>query len=134
LLGVIKQVSAREEVIVSAGAVGSPQVLLNSGIGKASDLLAIGVHPTVELPDVGANLVDHPLAFNTWLVNSTDTYEKVTRDPAATKASLTEWMDTHTGFFSDTITSHIAWNRLPDESPILEDGGDGSAGSVCLSI
>jgi choline dehydrogenase-like flavoprotein len=132
LLGAIKQVTASKEVVLCGGVIGSPQVLLNSGIGKSSDLSAVGVTPIVDLPDVGANMVDHGLVFNKFLVNSTDTYEKITRDPAAANASLSEWMKTHDGFFSDTITSHISWNRLPKDSPFIKEYGDSSAGPVCL--
>jgi choline dehydrogenase len=50
---------ADREVIVSAGAVGSPHVLLLSGIGPADDLRAKGVDVVADLPGVGKNLQDH---------------------------------------------------------------------------
>jgi choline dehydrogenase len=53
-------VSCRREVLLSAGAVGTPQVLLRSGIGPASHLSTINVTPVVDLPGVGENLHDHP--------------------------------------------------------------------------
>jgi choline dehydrogenase len=52
-------VQANAEVILCAGAVGSPQILQLSGIGAAADLKSKGVEPTVDLPGVGANLQDH---------------------------------------------------------------------------
>jgi choline dehydrogenase len=48
-----------DEVIVSSGAMGSPQVLLRSGVGPAEDLLAAGIPVVLDLPGVGANLMDH---------------------------------------------------------------------------
>jgi choline dehydrogenase len=53
------------EVIVCAGAVGSPQLLLLSGIGPAGQLRALGIDVVADLPAVGENLQDHPavLAF-----------------------------------------------------------------------
>jgi choline dehydrogenase len=48
------------DVIVSAGAINSPQLLQLSGIGAAGLLSRIGVGPQHELPAVGANLNDHP--------------------------------------------------------------------------
>jgi choline dehydrogenase-like flavoprotein len=48
------------EVVLTAGAVGSPQLLLLSGIGPASRLRAVGIEAAVDLPGVGANLFDHP--------------------------------------------------------------------------
>jgi choline dehydrogenase len=50
---------ASGEVILSAGAVGSPQILQLSGIGDASALQALGIAPQVDLKGVGANLQDH---------------------------------------------------------------------------
>jgi choline dehydrogenase len=49
------------EVIVCAGAVGSPQLLLLSGIGPAVELAALGISPVADLPGVGENLHDHPV-------------------------------------------------------------------------
>ena len=52
--------NARHEVILSAGAIGSPAVLMRSGIGNHDDLLAAGVSDLVgePLPDVGQGLMD----------------------------------------------------------------------------
>jgi choline dehydrogenase len=49
----------RGEVIVSAGAIGSPKLLMMSGIGPADHLMSVGVVPTVALPGVGHNLQNH---------------------------------------------------------------------------
>ncbi|PIJ48068.1 oxidoreductase, partial [Leucobacter sp. OLES1] len=51
-----------DEVILSAGAIDSPRVLLRSGIGPADELRAVGIEPRVDLPGVGKNLHDHYLA------------------------------------------------------------------------
>jgi 5-(hydroxymethyl)furfural/furfural oxidase len=48
------------EVIVSAGAIHSPAVLMRSGIGPADDLVSLGITPVVDRPGVGANLMEHP--------------------------------------------------------------------------
>jgi choline dehydrogenase-like flavoprotein len=53
------QVTARREVILSAGAIGSPQLLMLSGIGDADHLRTVGIEPVKELPAVGRNLQDH---------------------------------------------------------------------------
>ncbi|SFC10245.1 choline dehydrogenase [Bosea sp. CRIB-10] len=52
-------VRARGEVILSAGAIGSPQILQISGVGPAAHLRSFGVEPVLDLPGVGANLADH---------------------------------------------------------------------------
>ncbi len=49
-------------ITLSAGAIASPAILLRSGIGPRPDLEALGIAPVLDLPGVGANLIDHPLA------------------------------------------------------------------------
>ncbi|HJY45259.1 MAG TPA: GMC family oxidoreductase N-terminal domain-containing protein [Propionibacteriaceae bacterium] len=58
--GTTQRVTASREVILSAGAVNSPQLLMLSGIGAADQLRVAGVQPRHELAGVGANLQDHP--------------------------------------------------------------------------
>jgi choline dehydrogenase len=53
--------SARKGVLVCAGAIQSPRLLLASGLGEATELADIGVHCHVDLPAVGKNLQDHLL-------------------------------------------------------------------------
>lgn len=50
---------AEREVIVSSGAIGSPKLLMQSGIGPADHLTSVGVTPVHDLPGVGSNLQDH---------------------------------------------------------------------------
>ncbi len=57
--GMAHRVRANREIILSAGAINSPQVLQLSGIGPAMRLRDIGIRPVVDLPGVGANLQDH---------------------------------------------------------------------------
>ncbi|QCB48078.1 choline dehydrogenase [Hydrogenophaga sp. PAMC20947] len=54
------QLNAGGEVVLSAGAFGSPQLLMLSGIGPAAHLQAHGIAVTNDLPGVGENLHDHP--------------------------------------------------------------------------
>ena len=54
-----KLVYADREIIVSAGAFQSPQILMLSGIGPADDLKKHNIRPIINLPGVGANLQDH---------------------------------------------------------------------------
>ena len=57
--GQVKQVRALREVIVSAGAFGSPQLLMLSGIGPADHLRQHGIAVVRDLPGVGQNLQEH---------------------------------------------------------------------------
>ena len=47
------------QAVLSAGAIGSPALLLRSGIGPAAALAALGIQPVVDLPGVGGNLQNH---------------------------------------------------------------------------
>ena len=57
--GQLKQLRARREVVLSAGAIGSPQLLMLSGIGPAGHLKGVGIEVQHDLPGVGENLQDH---------------------------------------------------------------------------
>ena len=57
--GAKKILRAEREVIVSSGAIGSPKLLMQSGIGPADHLKSVGVTPAHDLPGVGSNLQDH---------------------------------------------------------------------------
>ena len=54
-----KIVNVAREVVVAAGAIGSPKLLMLSGIGPADELKSCGITPVVNLPGVGRNLQDH---------------------------------------------------------------------------
>ena len=58
-----------EEVILSAGAIGSPQLLMLSGVGPADHLKEHGIETIIDSPGVGQNLADHPLLGILWETN-----------------------------------------------------------------
>ena len=51
-----------DHIVLSAGSIGSPQLLLLSGVGPAEDLRSLGIRVVHDLPGVGKNLRDHPSA------------------------------------------------------------------------
>lgn len=59
-------VKVNKEVILSAGAINSPQILMNSGIGDSADLLKHGITMVHELKGVGKNLQDHYAVVNSF--------------------------------------------------------------------
>ncbi|XP_039261901.2 choline dehydrogenase, mitochondrial-like isoform X1 [Styela clava] len=65
-------VRARKEVIISAGVIGTPQILLLSGIGRKKDLQSLGIQVIVDLPGVGSNLEDHLLIDAIFMTNLTN--------------------------------------------------------------
>ncbi|MCI0895570.1 MAG: GMC family oxidoreductase N-terminal domain-containing protein, partial [Chloroflexi bacterium] len=55
-----------EEIILSSGAIGSPQILMLSGVGPAESLRSLGIPVVHDLPGVGQNLRDHPMIYVTF--------------------------------------------------------------------
>jgi choline dehydrogenase len=66
--GRTRRVAARRSVVLAAGALRTPQLLMLSGIGPAGHLREHGLEVVRDLPAVGANLQDHPLVSTTWPV------------------------------------------------------------------
>lgn len=60
--GVVREVSGAE-VILAAGAIGSPQLMELSGLGQAARLQALGIDPVLDIAAVGEHLQDHYLVF-----------------------------------------------------------------------
>jgi choline dehydrogenase len=57
--GTLQTIKARHEIILSGGAINSPQILMLSGIGEAAQLRDHGIDVLADLPGVGKNLQDH---------------------------------------------------------------------------
>ena len=120
---------ARAEVILSAGALNSPKILLLSGIGPASELENHSIPIRLNLPAVGRGLKDHHHIIPTW-IRAPHTTERHTyyRTPSLQAAARAQW-DTdgtgplseisciHTiGFFkSDAIYQSDEFKALPEE-------------------
>ena len=71
--GVDHVAHARGEVLLAAGAIGSPAILERSGIGDAVRLGSIGIAPLLDRPEVGANLQDHLQLRCSWKVSGVST-------------------------------------------------------------
>jgi 4-pyridoxate dehydrogenase len=77
--GSVRRVHAAREVIISAGAFNSPQLLMLSGIGPADHLKAMGITPVHDLPGVGGNLRDHLGIWITWQRRSPGAFHREMR-------------------------------------------------------
>jgi choline dehydrogenase-like flavoprotein len=62
----VTTIRAKKEIILTAGALHSPQILQRSGIGPATLLEEAGVKVVEDLPGVGGNLQDHPWSVAIW--------------------------------------------------------------------
>jgi choline dehydrogenase len=92
-------VRAEAEVILAAGAVGTPQLLMLSGIGPADHLREHGIYVIADMPAVGANLIDHPCVPVIWSTPSVKGLWESTRN-----RDFARWRVTHKG----PLTSNIA--------------------------
>ena len=90
---------AEAEVILAAGAIGTPQLLMLSGIGPADDLREHGIYVIADNPAVGANLMDHPMVPVLW---STPRVRGLWESTG--NAGIARWRLTHKG----PLTSNIA--------------------------
>ncbi|TNF86640.1 MAG: choline dehydrogenase [Gammaproteobacteria bacterium] len=77
--GKVKIIRATREVILSCGAIKSPQVLMLSGIGPAEELRRHDIPLRHEMPAVGQNLQDHLKIHCTWRCTQAITYHRVGR-------------------------------------------------------
>ncbi|KAG6836065.1 hypothetical protein H0H93_011816 [Arthromyces matolae] len=111
---------ASKEVILSAGVIGTPQLLLISGIGNSTELREVGVEPVHDLHDVGKNMSDHAYLGLTWLVNATETVDDVIRDPELYDRWLSEWETNKTGLFTSISNSFVMWGRVTNDSLVSD--------------
>ncbi|KAF5318100.1 hypothetical protein D9619_012067 [Psilocybe cf. subviscida] len=121
-------VTARKEVILSAGSVGTPQILQLSGIGSSSLLKSLNIPTLIDNPSVGANLSDHSFTPNLFHVKGDDSFDHVLNTPSLVQDILQEYVVNKTGMFANNIANNFGFKRLPDNSPILRQFGDPAAG------
>ncbi|XP_043476409.1 glucose dehydrogenase [FAD, quinone]-like isoform X4 [Leptopilina heterotoma] len=89
-----------KEIVVSAGAVNSPQILLLSGIGPAEHLKSVNVQLVKDLPGVGENLHNHVSYTISWSINQRDEYY-------LNWAAVTEYVSDQKGIMSSTGLAQI---------------------------
>ncbi len=112
----LHSVRARREVIVSAGAFGSPQLLQLSGIGAGADLQQAGVHPVHALPGVGQNLQDHIDYVQSWTVpGSTASFGASPQGIGRMVKAMFEWRSKRSGMITSAIATAGAFFRSAPE-------------------
>ncbi|HKD09942.1 MAG TPA: GMC family oxidoreductase [Bryobacteraceae bacterium] len=124
--GVLETLNASREVILSAGAFNSPQILMLSGIGAREDLEAFDIPVIADLPGVGRNLQDryeigvvNRMAFDRW-----HAYENVEFRPG--DGAWQEWNKSRTGIYSTNGSVLTLFRR----SPVAGDTPD----LFCMSL
>ncbi|KAJ6551651.1 aryl-alcohol oxidase-like protein [Mycena capillaripes] len=119
---------ARKEIILSAGAVGTPNILMHSGIGNRDILKPLGIPVVLDLPSVGQGIQDQGFFSASWSVNLTETVDPVIRNITVFDEAFAEYNKSHTGPFVQYGPTHVAWLRLDPDSPIFHNHTDPSAG------
>ncbi|KAG6818769.1 hypothetical protein H0H93_001983, partial [Arthromyces matolae] len=95
--GHCRRFRASKEIILSAGVIGTPHLLLLSGIGEPSQLRSVGIRPVLNLHDVGRNFSDHPALTLRWRVNSSETVNDIMTNSALRAKYLRQWEINQTG-------------------------------------
>jgi choline dehydrogenase-like flavoprotein len=105
---------AAREVILSAGAYGSPWLLMLSGVGPADELKQHGIAPVVGLPGVGGNLIEHPFLFIGWKAQTAQFVSQLRCDRAA--VSVLRWALFGSGPFATNGAAGHVFIRTSSEA------------------
>jgi choline dehydrogenase len=110
-----RSIRVEREVILSAGSIQSPQLLLLSGIGSADDLRAVGVDARHDLPGVGRNLQDHPFVSLIWEISDHNTLYGADKPKP-----LAEWVLRRTGPLTSSVAEVVAFVRTRPGLPAAD--------------
>ncbi|KAJ5660544.1 Dehydrogenase patE [Penicillium longicatenatum] len=103
---------ARKEVIISAGAFQSPQLLMVSGIGPANILQKHGIKIIADRPGVGQNMWDHVFFGPSYPV-AVKTFTGMTQSKVELVTQILYWALWHKGFLTNPSTDLLAFEKLP---------------------
>ena len=112
-----------EHVILSAGAVGSPHLLMLSGVGPGEQLRGLGIPVVQDMPGVGQNLRDHPKVYITWdIKDGYPTEERPARGGAVLRftAPGSEWRNDVSINMGAFVTERLPWSDIQE----LAQGGN----------
>ena len=110
-----------EEIILSSGTIGSPHILLLSGVGPADQISAAGIQQVHELPGVGQSLRDHPIVFVPFRTKQGHQF-----DPHAPRLQLAaRWTATGSEFRNDL---QILMGSMINERMYVSEGGEPISG------
>lgn len=105
--------SARNEVILSAGALQSPQLLMVSGIGPAATLQKYNIPVIANRPGVGQNMQDHAWFFTTYKVNVLSPGSELDNNSTYRDQAVEQYLTQQNGPLSNIGADIIGWEKLP---------------------
>jgi choline dehydrogenase-like flavoprotein len=114
----VEQTFAARGVVLAAGAFGSPQLLMLSGVGPVEELARLGIGVHCDAPEVGANLQDHPLGVTVFRTRRTDTMKN-----AESLLSLLQYVLFKRGMLASNAIEAFAFTNVrgePSSAPDLE--------------
>jgi choline dehydrogenase len=116
-----KRIAAAKEVVVTAGAIGSPKLLMLSGIGPAQHLKDVGVSVVHDLPGVGENFHDHFSTDVIWVLNGAHSYDKYKKKRWQLWAGL-QYVLFRTGPVASNIVEAGAfwWSDRDEKTPDIQ--------------
>ncbi|PYH90005.1 GMC oxidoreductase [Aspergillus ellipticus CBS 707.79] len=108
----ITTISAKKEVILSAGAFQSPQLLMVSGIGPQDILEEHGIPVIANRPGVGQNMWDHPF-FAPSYRTTVQTFTAIANDILGIIGQFLGMATMKTGPLTNPIADYLAWEKIP---------------------
>ena len=120
--GSVRTYSANREVIVSAGAFGSPKLLQLSGIGDPADLAAAGIETVHALPGVGKNLQDHCDVDIVYELTDYHSLDRLNQMRPATVLAGVEYLAFRSGPFASTLVEAggFSYANREEKTPDLQ--------------
>ena len=116
--GAVKRIGARREVIVSGGAINSPVLLMNSGVGPAAELQQVGIEVHRDLPGVGKNLQDHVQGRLTFLTQQKGTLNEILTSTRQQARMALEWLTSSSGQLAVGATEATLFAKSNPAEPV----------------
>lgn len=115
------EIKARNEVVLSAGAFGSPQILELSGIGSKAHLERLGIAVQHELPGVGENLQDHITAVPVYrATQKSGSFGISVQGGWDMTTGVLEWKRKRTGVISSNFAESVAFVQMDPAEPCAD--------------
>ncbi|KAL4931801.1 GMC family oxidoreductase [Aspergillus undulatus] len=109
-----RRVMASNEVILSAGAFQSPQLLMVSGIGPREHLESHNIPVLSNLPGVGQGMLDHPFFGPSYRVG-VETLTRVATNPVVIAEEYTRWLTKARGILTNNVADFLAFEKIPED-------------------